>query len=72
MNDQHTSGQQLLLSTERFLGHVTAVVVGFILMLAGLSMGVTMVLLPVGIPVGLVGILLFMWGLFSAAPKSQT
>jgi len=72
MNDQHVSSHQLLVSTERFLGHATAVVVGFILMIAGLSMGVTLVLLPIGIPVGLAGILLFMWGLFQAAPRPQT
>lgn len=71
MKDQHTSGHQVLVATERFVGHAVAVVVGIILMFAGLSMGVTMVLLPVGIPVGLAGVLLFLWGLFSAAPRVQ-
>ncbi len=72
MKDQHTSGHQVLVATEQFLGHATAVVVGIILMFAGLSMGVTLVLLPVGIPVGLAGVLLFMWGLFQTAPHPQT
>jgi len=72
MTVEHVSSHQLLKSAERFLGHATAVVVGVILMIVGLSMGVTMVLLPIGIPVGLAGILLFMWGLFSAPPRAQT
>jgi len=72
MNDQLASSHRLLTSAERFLGHATAVVVGFILMIAGLAMGVTLVLLPIGIPVGLAGIVLFMWGLFHAAPRGQT
>jgi len=31
-----------------FLGHVAAVVLGFVLIIVGLAMGVTMVLLPAG------------------------
>jgi hypothetical protein len=72
MTDQHASSHQPLKSMERFLGHAAAVIVGVILMFAGLSMGVTLVMLPVGIPVGLVGILLFMWGLFHAAPRARS
>ena len=72
MRDQHTSGHQLLVSTERILGHATAVVVGFILTIVGLSLGVTMVLLPIGIPVGLAGVMIFMWGMFQRAPRTQT
>jgi hypothetical protein len=40
-------------------------------MIAGLGMGVTIVLLPIGVPVGLGGLLLCLWG-FYAAPRSQT
>lgn len=43
--------------------HVLAIVVGFIMTVAGLGMGVTMVLLPIGIPVGLVGLVMLIWGL---------
>ena len=49
-----------------------AVVLGVILMISGLAMGVTMVLLPIGIPLGLGGLLLCIWGLFYAAPREQT
>ncbi len=37
--------------------------VGFALMVIGLGLGVTIVMLPVGLPVGLVGVLIFIWGL---------
>lgn len=53
-----------LKATESILGHIAAVVVGFILMVVGLAMGVTMVLLPVGLVVGLLGVALFVGGLF--------
>lgn len=49
---------------KRFGKHVLAIVAGFIMTIAGLGMGVTIVLLPLGIPVGLVGVLLLSWGLF--------
>ncbi len=45
--------------------HLVAVIVGFMLMAAGLGMGVTIVLLPVGIPVGILGLLAFVWGLLA-------
>jgi hypothetical protein len=68
----HVSGRQLLKSGERFVGHSLAVIVGIVLMFVGIGMGVTIVLLPVGIPLGLFGLLLMLWGLFSTAPRSQT
>jgi hypothetical protein len=72
MKADHASGRHLLQSGERIVGHSLAVVVGFALMILGVGMGVTMVLLPVGIPVGLFGLLLFLWGLLSRPPRSQT
>jgi cbb3-type cytochrome oxidase maturation protein len=32
-------------------------------MIVGLAMGVTIVMLPVGLSVGIVGLLVFLWGL---------
>jgi hypothetical protein len=48
-----------------FLGHIVAVALGFVLMIVGLAMGVTMVLLPVGIVVGLLGVALLVSGMFA-------
>jgi hypothetical protein len=72
MKEDHKSSWHLVTTGERFLGHTIAVVVGMVLVIAGLGMGVTMVLLPIGIPVGLGGLLLCVWGFFSAAPQRET
>lgn len=51
----------------RILGifeHTVAIVLGFILMVLGLGLGVTMIMLPVGLIVGLLGLALFINGLF--------
>jgi hypothetical protein len=47
--------------------HLVAFVLGVILMIAGLAMGVTIVLLPFGLPVGIGGLFVAMWGLFGWA-----
>ena len=54
---------------EVVIGHVAAVIGGVALMVIGLAMGVTMVMLPFGIVVGLVGVLLFVWGLVGHLEK---
>jgi hypothetical protein len=52
-------------TAENVLGHVVAVIVGFIMMVVGLGLGVTMIMLPVGIVIGLAGAALFVGGLFA-------
>ena len=51
--------------TGHFLGHVAAVVLGFVLIIVGMAMGVTMVLLPVGVVLGLLGVALVVGGVFA-------
>jgi hypothetical protein len=48
-----------------FLGHVAAVILGFVLIIVGMAMGVTMVLLPAGIVIGLLGVALVVGGVFA-------
>lgn len=48
-----------------FFEHALTVLVGFALMVIGLAMGVTMVMLPVGLVIGLVGLAMFVGGLFA-------
>lgn len=43
--------------------HLAAVIGGLVMMVLGVGLSVTMVLLPVGIPLGLVGLMVFMWGM---------
>lgn len=63
----HTSVWQRpwVLATENILGHVAAIVVGFVLMVVGLGLGVTMIMLPVGVVVGLIGVAIFVGGCFA-------
>jgi len=49
---------------ESLLGHIAAVIVGFIMMVVGLGLGVTVIMLPVGIVIGLIGVAIFVGGLF--------
>jgi len=46
------------------LEHFVVVVLGFVLMVVGLGLGVTMIMLPAGIVIGLVGMGLFVAGIF--------
>ena len=55
-----------LITRRRLVGaleHVLAIVVGFILMVVGLGLGVTMIMLPVGLVIGLIGLSLFVAGM---------
>ena len=55
-----------LITRRRLIGgleHVLAIVVGFVFMVLGLGLGVTMIMLPVGLVIGLVGLALFIGGM---------
>jgi len=68
---QESAGRELVNGVGRFAGHVVALMVGLILMVVGLAMGVSIVLLPFGIPLGLVGLFVFVWGLFGKAQEKE-
>jgi hypothetical protein len=42
---------------------LVAIIAGLMMMVLGLGLGVTMVLLPVGLPLGLIGLVVLIWGL---------
>jgi archaellum biogenesis protein FlaJ (TadC family) len=52
-------------ATESVLGHIAAVIIGFIMMVIGLGLGVTIIMLPVGLVIGLAGVAMFIGGLFA-------
>jgi hypothetical protein len=56
--------RRLFGEVSRLLEHFAVVVLGFVLMVVGLGLGVTMIMLPVGIVLGLAGAGLFVAGLF--------
>jgi hypothetical protein len=51
--------------TERALAHTAAIVVGFVMMVVGLGLGVTIIMLPAGLVIGLLGAAIFVGGLFA-------
>ena len=57
-------GSQWARTIESVFVHAAAIVVGFAMMVLGLGLGVTMIMLPVGIVIGLLGVLVFVGGLF--------
>ena len=62
--EKHAAGQarRLLEICGLVFGHLVAVAVGFVMMVVGLGLGVTMIMLPVGLVIGLVGVGIFVWG----------
>jgi hypothetical protein len=64
-NAPPTSLRHFLAMGGHFLGHVVAVALGFVLIIVGLAMGVTMVMLPVGIVIGLLGVAMVVSGVFA-------
>jgi hypothetical protein len=72
MSNERTTGRQILVAGEQFAGRAVAVVLGVVMMVSGLGMGVTLVLLPIGVPLGLMGLLLVLWAIFYAIPDAET
>jgi hypothetical protein len=60
-----------LVTAESVLTHIAALIIGFILMVFGLALGVTMIMLPVGIVVGLLGAAIFLMGLFARVNQTD-
>ena len=61
----HNTAGRLFLEFTHFLEHAATVFVGLVLIVVGLGLGVTMIMLPVGVVVGLLGVLLVVGGLFA-------
>ena len=64
-------GRTWIEKAQLVLAHVAAVVIGFGLMVFGLGLGVTMVMLPVGLVVGVFGVGVFVWGLLGHLGKDE-
>ena len=50
--------------------HALISVIGFVMMVVGLGMGVSMVLLPFGLVIGLLGVAIFIGGLVGTIEKT--
>jgi hypothetical protein len=62
---EHWWNQRYIRLAERLLGHAAAMLLGFVMMVIGLGLGVTMIMLPVGVVIGLLGVAIFVGGLFA-------
>ena len=70
MNVFSRSVRQVADIVGRRLGRVTAVIIGFVMMVVGVAMTATIVMLPVGILTLLLGVATFVAGIF--APDGRT
>ena len=52
-------------AAENVVAHLAAIAVGFAMMVLGLGLGVTMIMLPVGLVIGLAGAAIFVGGIFA-------
>jgi uncharacterized oligopeptide transporter (OPT) family protein len=66
----HTAAHHWMSGLARVVEHSVAVAFGFVLMIVGLGLGVTMIMLPVGLVVGLLGVALVIGGLFAHIDQS--
>jgi hypothetical protein len=66
----HAMTRTILSGVVTFFEHAAAVVIGLVLMVIGLGLGVTMIMLPVGVVVGLAGVLMVVGGLFARIGRS--
>jgi hypothetical protein len=65
------SAHEWFVVAERGALRLAMVTIGFILMVAGLALGVSMVMLPMGVFVGLTGFLVFLWGALGDLPVEK-
>jgi hypothetical protein len=55
----------------RVFGRLAAVIVGFIMMVLGLAMTAAIVILPAGVVVGLLGVAIFVGGIFARDDRKE-
>ena len=55
----------MFVAVGHFFEHAAAVLIGLVMMVVGLGLSVTIVMLPAGIPIGLLGLAIFVGGLFA-------
>jgi hypothetical protein len=70
MNRLHFSVGNCIATAERALLRALMAIVGLAMMVFGLAMGVTMVMLPIGLVVGFVGVGLLVWGAVGDLPAN--
>lgn len=70
MTDAHASPHHGVSPADQVFGRSVAVVLGTVMLLAGVGLTLTSVLRPAGITLALSGLLIGLWGLFYAIPAA--
>jgi len=70
MTEISRSLRQVANTVSRVFGRLATLIIGFIMMVVGLAMTATIVMLPVGVVLGLLGVAVFVAGTF-AAPQAE-
>ena len=60
-----TSTYHVLSGVGRFLEHAACVLLGLIMMIVGLGLGATIMMMPLGIVIGMLGVAMFVGGIFA-------
>jgi hypothetical protein len=68
----HVTARTFFHGVAAFFEHAAIVALGLVLVVIGLGLGVTMIMLPVGVVVGLTGVLLVVGGLFARIDQEST
>jgi hypothetical protein len=72
MASQEPRGREFVTGVGLLASHAVALVVGLILMIVGIGLGVGLVTLPIAIPVGLVGLFVFLWGVGGGSDQAKS
>ena len=71
MTENKSTAKEFARAAGRGIVQIGAIIVGLILMIGGVAMGVTIVMLPIGIGIGIAGLFVFLWGIFSGAQRGS-
>lgn len=71
MADYETIGKEVAKGAGELIARLALVVVALILMVVGVAMGVSIVLLPIGVPLGIFGLFLLFYALFGWTDNKQ-
>ena len=63
------SGEKVAAVVGRVFSRMAAIIIGLVMMFLGLGMTATIVLLPAGIVIGLLGVAIYVGGLFAPDPR---
>ena len=71
MAENKSTAKEFARAAGRSIVQVGAIIVGLIMMIGGVAMGVTIVMLPIGIGIGIAGLFVFLWGIFGRAQRDS-